>query len=50
MLDLENVFKLIDDGLANGSLTQKNGIRQWRYQLGLHVLSQFGYPMDPFGK
>lgn len=46
MLNLKGVFKLVDDGLTDGSLAQQNDISNRSNQLGLHVLSEFGHQVN----
>lgn len=46
MLNLKDIFKLIDNGLADGSLAQQDSIGHWGYQLGLHVFGEFGDQMN----
>lgn len=46
VLNLKDVFKLINNRLTNSSFTQQNSIAQRGDQLGFHVFSKFGYQVD----
>lgn len=50
MLDLEDVLKLINDGLTDGPFAQQDGISHGGYELGFHVFSEFGNQMNPLEK
>src|SRR5579859_5274248 len=49
MLDLRNVFELVNDGLNNGPFAQQELVRQ-RHELVFHVFAQSGDELESLFK
>ena len=50
MFNLENILKLIHDGLTNSAFAQQNRVVHEGNQVGLPVLSKPGNQVDALGK
>lgn len=50
MLDLEDVFQLVDNGLTDSPLAQQDGIGHRGYELGFHVFSELCNQMNSLEK
>jgi len=49
MFDLANIFQFIDNSLNDSAFAEQDFIRNMHLAV-FHVLSQFGYQMDPIDK
>lgn len=50
MLNLEDVLKLINNGLTDSPLAQQDGIGHRSYQLGFHIFPELGNQMNALEK